>query len=65
MGGCNEFDEDAFDSSDENGLDEAGATLRGFEWYEIGWLGALSDELSDEKKWRRVKTDRNYPKHKP
>jgi len=48
-----EFDRDADDASEEAFLEEAGETRSGLKWYEVGLLGALADELSEEKKRRR------------
>jgi len=60
-----DFDRDIDEPLEE--IDPAGAetSRTGFQWYEVGLLGALADELSQEKKRRRrLKKDSNPHKRK-
>jgi hypothetical protein len=62
-----EIDNEPDDISNNAGSGDSEKSRTGIEWYEIGLLGALADELSDEKRKRRrrVIKDRNHPKRKP
>jgi hypothetical protein len=59
-----DIDNDIDEISNGEGSGEPDTGRTGLEWYEIGLLGALAEELSDEKKRRREK-DRNPLKRKP
>ena len=59
-----DFDTDLEDTSEEVGPVETETSRRGLTWYEIGLIGSLADEISDEKKRRRrLKKDLKYPRH--
>jgi hypothetical protein len=65
-----EFDNELDDISNGEGSGEPDTGRTGLEWYEVGLLGVLAEELADEKRKRqrrRYKTDRNHfkRKHKP
>jgi hypothetical protein len=60
-----EIDNDIDDISNGEGSGASEKSRTGLEWYEIALLGALAEELSEEKKQRRrPKNDRNHPKRK-
>jgi hypothetical protein len=59
-----DFNPDLEDTSGEMGPVKTETSRTGLEWYEVGLLGALADELSEEKKQRRRVKDRNNPKRK-
>jgi hypothetical protein len=60
-----DIENDIDDISDNIGSGDSEKSRTGIEWYEIGLLGALADELSEEKKQRRRRVkDRNNPKRK-
>jgi hypothetical protein len=59
-----DFYTDIEDTSGEMGPVETETSRGGLTWYEIGLIGFLADELSDEKsKRRRLKKDLKYPRH--
>ena len=60
-----DFERDIDDPLEEIGPVKSEASRTGLDWYEVGLLGALADELSEEKKRRRrLKKDLKYPRHK-
>jgi hypothetical protein len=59
-----DIDRDLEDTSGAMGPVETETSRTGLEWYEVGLLGALANELSEEKKRRWRVKDRNNPKRK-
>jgi hypothetical protein len=51
---ADDFETDLEDTSGEMGPVERETSRTGLEWYEMAFLGALADELSDEKRKRRL-----------
>jgi glycosidase len=75
--GYNDFDDqDSFYDDDiDNDMDEISngegsgyseKSRTGLDWYELAFLGGLAEELSEEKRKRQLRRekDRNNPKHK-